>query len=118
MKVKVLVVEDEPLLLVFAVDIVEDAGFEAIEASCAADAIIMLETIPGIRILFTDIDMPGAMNGLVLAGVVRNRWPPIEILIVSGMQMPPVAQLPERAVFFSKPYDARKITETLARMAA
>jgi CheY-like chemotaxis protein len=117
-RTKILVVEDEPLLLMMAVDVVEDAGFEAIEASNADQAIALLESNPDIIILWTDIDMPGSMDGLRLAVVVRDRWPPIEILIVSGKQRPATEDLPERVVFIPKPYDSRKVTQTLVRMAA
>lgn len=116
-KPKVLVVEDEPLLLMMAAALVEDAGFEAIQASDADEAIRLLETIPDIRILFTDIDMPGSMDGLKLAAAVRNRWPPIEIIVVSGMTRPPASSLPDRGVFFAKPIDAQAVTRTLVAMA-
>lgn len=111
---KVLVVEDEPLLLMTAIDIVEGAGFEAIAARDADEAIRLLESIPDIRILFTDIHMPGSMDGLKLAAAVRRRWPPIEIIIVSGMKRPDAAEMPERSVFFSKPYDPRVVSGALA----
>ena len=111
---KVLVVEDEPLLLMTAIDIVEGAGFEAIAARDADEAIRLLESIPDIRILFTDIHMPGSMDGLKLAAAVRRRWPPIEIIIVSGMKRPDAAEMPERSVFFSKPYDPRAVSGALA----
>jgi CheY-like chemotaxis protein len=117
-RTKILVVEDQPLLLLMAVDIVEDAGFEAIQATDADEAILLLESIPDIVILWTDIDMPGSMDGLKLAAAVRDRWPPIEILIVSGKQRPSSSELPERGVFLSKPYDVRTVTENLTRMAA
>jgi CheY-like chemotaxis protein len=117
-RTKILVVEDEPLLLMMAVEIVKDAGFEAIEASDAHQALAFLESDPDIIILWTDIDMPGSMDGLKLAAAVRDRWPPIEILIVSGKQRPNSDELPERGVFIPKPYDSRKVTQTLVRMAA
>ncbi|TBD47094.1 response regulator [Rhizobium ruizarguesonis] len=118
MALKILVVEDEPMLLMAAVDVVEDAGYEALEARNADEAIVLLETEPDIAVLWTDIDMPGSMDGLKLAAAVRDRWPPVEILIVSGMQRPADSAIPARGVFFPKPYDTRKITETLQRMAA
>ena len=111
---KVLVVEDEPLLLMTAIDIVESAGFEAIAARNADEAVRLLESIPDIRILFTDIHMPGSMDGLKLAAAARKRWPPIEIIIVSGMKRPDATEMPERSVFFSKPYDPRDVSGALA----
>ncbi|MFS8146402.1 two-component system response regulator [Rhizobium sp. R635] len=118
MKIKVVVVEDEPLLLMMAVEVVEEAGFEALAARDADEALLLLETVADIRILLTDIDMPGSMDGLKLARAVRDRWPPVEIIIVSGMTEPDASELPERGVFFSKPYDTRRLSDTLVRMAA
>lgn len=114
----VLVVEDEPLLRMMAIDLVEDAGFEAIEAADADEAVRILEARADIRIVFTDIDMPGSMNGMRLAAAVRDRWPPIEIIIVSGHVRLSDIDLPDRSVFFSKPYDWQKVTAMLHRMAA
>lgn len=117
MRKSVLIVEDEPLLRMLAVDVVEEAGFTALEASNADEAIALLETDTNIRILLTDIDMPGSMDGLRLAAAVRNRWPPIEIIVVSGMRKPEAHELPTRGVFFSKPYDVRQISAQLVLMA-
>jgi CheY-like chemotaxis protein len=115
---KVLVVEDEPLLRMMAVDLGEDAGFEAFEAADAQEAVVLLETTPGITVLFTDIDMPGSMDGLMLAAAVRDRWPPIEIIIVSGMRKPSEDDMPGRSVFLAKPYDVQRVTDQLRKMTA
>ena len=114
----VLVVEDEPILRIDAVDLVEDAGFEAIEAAGADEAVRILESRPDIRIVFTDIDMPGGMDGLRLAAAIRNRWPPIEIIITSGKRHPRADELPARGVFFSKPYSREKVVDVMRRMAS
>jgi len=114
----VLVVEDEPLLRMMAIDLVEDAGFDAVESADADQAVTILETRKDIRIVFTDIDMPGSMDGMKLAAAVRDRWPPIDIIIVSGHVSLSEADLPDRSVFFSKPYDWQKVVATLHRMAA
>lgn len=114
----VLVVEDEPLLRMMAVDLVEDAGFEAVEAADADEAVRILETRLDIHIIFTDIDMPGSIDGMMLAAAVRDRWPPIEIIIVSGHRRLDDVELPARSIFFSKPYDVSKVTAALQRMAA
>lgn len=114
---KVLVVEDEPLLLLAAVDLVDEAGFEALEALNAADAVRILKAVPEVFIRFTDIDLPGWMDGLKLAVSVRDRWP-MEIIVVSGMKMPRPDDLPSRGVFFAKPYDPNAVTRTLVAMAA
>jgi DNA-binding NtrC family response regulator len=114
----VLVVEDEPLLLMAAVDLVEEAGFEAVEARNADEAIEILNAREDIRIVFTDIDMPGSMDGMKLAAMVRDRWPPVEIIIVSGHRKVSDDDLPARSVFFSKPYDVDRVTAQLHAMAA
>jgi len=114
----VLVVEDEPLVRMAAVDLVEEAGFEAIEARDADQAVRILEARADIRIVFTDIDMPGSMDGLKLAAAIRGRWPPIEIILTSGHDNVRDEEIPERGVFIRKPYDHRKLIATLHRMAA
>src|SRR5580693_2370140 len=81
---KVLVVEDEMMLRMRAVDIVEDAGFMPVEAVNADDALAILESRSDIDLLFTDIQMPGTMDGLTLANAVHERWPLIKIILVSG----------------------------------
>lgn len=112
----VLVVEDEPILRMSAVDIVEDAGFEALEAADAQQAIAILERRTDIRIVFSDIDMPGGMDGMRLAAAIRDRWPPIRIILTSGYSVPDARLLPQQTVFFPKPYVPEKIVETLCRM--
>ncbi|OJF96631.1 response regulator [Pararhizobium antarcticum] len=114
----VLIVEDEPLLRMMAVDLVEDAGFVAVEASNADEAVRILEMRSDIRIVFTDIDMPGSIDGMMLAAAVRDRWPPIEIIITSGHRRMTDLDLPARSVFFAKPYDTAKVTATLHQMAS
>ena len=118
MTVIVLVVEDEPLLRMAAIDLVEEAGFVAIEAGDADDAVRILETRHDIHIVFTDIDMPGSMDGLRLAAAVRAKWPPISIIVVSGHRKPEAGDLPPGSVFFPKPYPHEAIIKTLKQMAA
>ena len=96
-----------------AVDMVEDAGFDAVEAENADEAVRILEARTDIRIVITDIDMPGSINGLKLAASVRDRWPPIDIIIMSGHVKPRPEDLPPRSVFFSKPYDEGRVAATL-----
>jgi DNA-binding NtrC family response regulator len=117
-KALVLVVEDEPLVRMAAVDLVEEAGFRAIEAKDADEAVRILEARTDIRTVFTDIDMPGSMDGIKLAAAVRERWPPIEIILTSGHSHIREDEIPDRSVFFRKPYDPRRVIETLRRMAA
>jgi CheY-like chemotaxis protein len=113
----VLVVEDEPLLRMMAVDLVEDAGFQAVEAADAAQAIAILETRPDIRIVFSDIDMPSGMDGMRLAAAIRDRWPPIQIVLTSGYFSEDEVRMPARCVFFPKPYVPEKVVQALWQMA-
>lgn len=115
----ILVVEDEPMILLMSMDLVEDAGFEAIAARNADEAIKLLEDRGDIRLVFTDIDMPsGSMNGLRLAEAVRGRWPPIELILISGHLHIDELDLPKRSRFFTKPYDAYNIAKTMRAMVA
>lgn len=113
----VLVVEDEPLLRMMAMDMIEDAGFDPVEARDADEAIAILEARKDINIVFTDVDMPGSMNGLRLAAAIRDRWPPIEIVITSGHFRLDDSSIPARTVFFPKPYDHAEVVATLRWMA-
>jgi two-component system, response regulator PdtaR len=98
-----LVVEDDELIRMHAADMVRDLGFETIEAANADEAISLLERCSDITVVFTDIQMPGSMDGLRLVAVVRDRWPPIALLVTSGQANPPAAALPLGARFISKP---------------
>lgn len=81
----VLIVEDEPLMRLMAIDVVEDAGFDAVAATDADEAIRILKACSDIRIVFTDVEMPGSMDGIKLAMAVRDRWPPIKIIVTSSL---------------------------------
>jgi two-component sensor histidine kinase/FixJ family two-component response regulator len=105
----VLIVEDEMLLRMRAVDIVEDAGFYPIEAINADEAISILETRSDISLLFTDIQMPGSMDGLKLARVVHERWPAIKIILVSGQVIPSDDEKPLDSRFFGKPLSMQRM---------
>jgi len=118
LKPVVLVVEDEPLLRLLAIDIVEDAGFTALYAANADEAVKILEARADICIVFTDVDMPGSMDGIKLAAAVRGRWPPIEFIVVSGHMHVDLADLPDGSRFFSKPYDSQRVIQALREMAA
>ena len=108
----VLVVEDEMLLRMRAVDMVEDAGFTSIEAVDADQAIAILESRSDLALLFTDIQMPGRMDGLKLAHTVHERWPPIKIILVSGQLKLTKTDIPADSQFFGKPLEAgQMITE-------
>src|ERR1700728_1587792 len=108
----ILIVEDEPLVRLCAVETIETAGFEVIEAASADEAIQILESRNDIRVVFTDIHMPGSMDGLKLAHAVRHRWPPIQIVVTSGHELPTKQDLPEGGRFFPKPYDPIQVCAT------
>ena len=113
----VLIVEDEPLQRMDMVDMAERAGFEVLEAINADHAVALLEKRTDIRLVITDIDMPGAMDGMKLAAAVRKRWPPIEIIIVTAGTMPTQQDLPERAIVMSKPLNYERVIEAMNRLA-
>ncbi|ABD08734.1 response regulator receiver domain protein [Rhodopseudomonas palustris HaA2] len=117
-KLVVLVVEDEALLRMNAIDMIEDAGFEVLEASNADDAIAILEGRDDIRVVFTDIQMPGSMDGLKLARAVRGRWPPIKIIATSGRVNVSSTDLPDGGRFLAKPYTSRDVTNLLTEITA
>ena len=104
----VLIVEDELLLRMDAADMIEAAGFEVVEAANADEAIEMLEARRDITVVFTDIQMPGSMDGLKLARAVRGRWPPIKIVATSGHVDVGEKDLPEGGRFLPKPYSLTK----------
>ncbi len=112
----VLVVEDEMVLRMKAVDIVEDAGFTAVEASNADQALSILESRSDISLLFTDIQMPGSMDGLKLAHAVHLRWPTIKIILVSGQVRVSDADKPADSRFFGKPLEVKQMIAELQDM--
>jgi two-component sensor histidine kinase len=112
----VLVVEDEMILRMRAVDIVEDAGFCPVEAINADEAISILESRSDISLLFTDIQMPGSMDGLKLAHAVHDRWPSIKIILVSGHVQPSDADRPANSRFFGKPLSVEQMITELQGM--
>ena len=112
----VLIVEDEMVLRMRAVDIVEDAGFRSIEAVNADQAISILESRSDISLLFTDIQMPGSMDGLKLAHAVHDRWPAIKIILVSGQVNPSEAERPADSRFFGKPLSVEQMISELQAM--
>jgi two-component system, response regulator PdtaR len=114
--IKVLVVEDEPLVRMNIVDQLSDEGFEVLEAGNADEAIALLEQTGGVRLIFTDIDMPGDMDGLKLAAAVADRWPPIRIIVTSGHRSVEITDIPDGSMFFSKPYRHQAIIESMREL--
>ena len=99
-----------------AVDIVGSTGFEVVEAANADEAIRILEARDDICVVFTDVDMPGSMDGLKLAAAVSQRWPPIKLIVTSGHVRVTPEQLPPGGKFFPKPYRGHDIARTIREM--
>ena len=112
----VLVVEDEMLLRMRAVDMVEDAGYTSVEAVDADQALAILQSRSDIALLFTDIQMPGSMDGLQLAHAVHDRWPPIKIILVSGQLKLSGSDIPLESRFFGKPLEACEMVAEMRDM--
>lgn len=108
-----LVVEDETIIRMETADLLDDAGFDVIEAWNAATALRQLERRTGIRLLVTDVHMPGALDGFGLARTVAARWPDVAILVISGVAEPRSGDLPEGARFIPKPFTARIVREAV-----
>jgi two-component system, response regulator PdtaR len=112
----VLVVDDEPLIVMNVVDMLEDFGYRAIEAFDAARALEALQEHHDVALVFTDIDMPGRMNGLGLAALVDEKWPHIDILISSGRKIPSASDMPPKARFLTKPYSSQHLVLALREL--
>jgi CheY-like chemotaxis protein len=112
----VLVVEDEMLLRMRAVDMVEDAGYISVEAVDADEAVAILESRSDIALVLTDIQMPGSMDGLKLAHTVHERWPPIKIILVSGQLKLAAIDIPADSRFFGKPVEAGEMIAEMQKM--
>lgn len=109
----VLIVEDEPLLRLSAAAMIEEAGFDTLEAGSADEAIALLEADSRIGIVFADVDLPGSMDGLRLAAAIRDRWPPVELVLTSGHVQVSDVDLPERGLFLAKPYSAQQLVHAV-----
>jgi len=114
----ILVVEDDEIIRLAAVDLIERAGFETVEASSADEAINILEARPDIHLVFTDVEMPGTMDGIKLAHYIRDRWPPIKLIVASGRTIVEQSSLPEGARFFGKPYDEADLVQSIIQLVA
>lgn len=110
-------VEDEPIQRMALHDTIEEAGFEVLEAWDAASAVAVLESRTDVRLVVTDVEMPGSMDGMRLAAAVRDRWPPIEIVLVSALRPPRPDELPARSKFIPKPIRTDVLLGTLRRFA-
>ena len=115
---KVLVVEDEPLIRLGIASLVEEGGFAVTEAINADHAIRILEADPEIRIIITDVDMPGGMDGIRLAHYVRDRWPPIKLIVISGKVGVTPSELPPGSRFFPKPAQEQVLLSAVRELAS
>jgi len=105
----ILVVEDEAIVRMHGCDMLESAGFEVIEAGTADEAVTLLEAHNDVRLIFSDIDMPGSMDGLELAALVHDRWPRIGLLITSGHRRLSGNDLPDEGQFIAKPWQEDRV---------
>lgn len=117
-KAVVLIVEDDALVRMDTAEMVEDAGYHALEASNADEAIRLLETRNDIDVVFTDVEMPGSMDGIRLAHAVSRRWPPVKLIAASGRPQFTVDDLPKGGRFLSKPYRPHEVRRTLDELLA
>ena len=112
----ILTVEDEFLLSEYLGEILKDAGYSVVSVQDADEAIAMLESRNDIRLIITDINMPGTMDGLKLAAAVRGRWPPIKIIITTGLRLPTKHEMPTGSLLLQKPYSPVSVVEAVARL--
>lgn len=112
---EVLVVEDEPLVRMVAADALADNGIMAWEAADAEEALHVLDEHPSIGLVFTDVNMPGEMNGLGLAHEVSVRRPDISLIVTSGAVTIADEDLPDHGSFLPKPYPTERLVSIVAR---
>jgi CheY-like chemotaxis protein len=114
--ITVLIVEDDALIRMDIADQLHDFGFEVLEAENAAKAVVCLTARPDVQVIFTDVDMPGKLDGLMLAHLVSDRWPPIKIIVTSGHRKGCVDDMPSGSRFFNKPYQPQAIASAMHEM--
>ncbi len=112
----ILIVEDDLLIRIDAVDMVRSLGFDVVEAENAGAAVLVLEKRFDVVAVFTDIQMPGSMDGIKLAAAVRDRWPPIHIVATSGLIDVTEKDLPSGSRFLRKPYTVNAVAEALGAL--
>ena len=118
LKPVVLVVEDDPIIRMCASDLIAEAGFDAVEAADADEAIAILESRSDIGLVFTDIEMPGTMDGIKPSHYIRDRWPPVKLIVASGRAVVEQSLLPAGARFFPKPYGDTVIVDAIRALLA
>ncbi|GEO15652.1 response regulator [Microvirga aerophila] len=112
----VLLVEDEPLVRLTQVDILREAEFWVLEAQDADEAFDILKARPEINVVLTDVDMPGSIDGFEFARLVRQGWPEVAVLVISGKTSPGPGDLPQGAHFLHKPVRSATLTEVLQQI--
>jgi DNA-binding NtrC family response regulator len=112
----ILVVDDEPLIRFSAIDVLESEGYEAIEAANADEALVFINRRDDIDVVFTDVNMPGSLDGIQLAQRARAIRPKMGIIITSGMVRLLEPSLPPETVFFPKPYQFDKLLGSIRKM--
>jgi DNA-binding NtrC family response regulator len=115
--IAIVIAEDEVLTRIAIADTLRDEGFDVMEAEHAEEALgILGDRAASVRVLFTDIHMPGSMDGLALAHHTKKNWPWIGLLIVSGFAHPEPAAMPQDSRFLAKPYDHRHVVQHIQEM--
>ena len=109
----VLIVEDDELLRLYAADMLQEAGFEVIKAENAADALSKMAERPDIHVLFTDVQMPGQLDGMALASKIHQLWPHVLLLITSGDAQPAMSDIRDYGDFLSKPYKGEEVVRKI-----
>jgi two-component system, response regulator PdtaR len=112
----VLVVDDEPLLRMFVCDVLEEAGYEAVGAGSADEAIELLRGGKPFAAVVKDIEMPGAIDGLELAWNIQANWPGVAVVVTSGRKLPRPEEMPRAASFLPKPFSAERLVDTMAQL--
>lgn len=114
---KVLVVEDEPIIRLGIVSSIEEAGHTVIDVASADEAVRRLAVEEGVGVIVTDVDMPGSMDGIALAHYAHERWPTVGLIVISGKVGVVPNQLPSGARFMSKPYQEPQLLSTIDALA-
>ena len=112
--VLVLLVDDEPAVRLVACDSLEEAGFEVVQADSAGAALDVMHKRSDVGVLFTDVNMPGDLDGLDLAELVHQRWPAIKLVVTSGRAL--ARTVPDTGHFIAKPYSLRKMTDLISEI--
>ena len=111
----VLVVEDETLIRMLAADSLADSGYKVLEAADATEALRILEEHDEVAVLFTDVNMPGPMDGLALAGLMHDRRPDLGLIVTSGRGTPDLGRLPLSSIYLAKPYGPRQLAAAVEK---